>query len=436
LGEKGGRAKMNDILNLYRRFRNDLRRLCATRPRAVVLAVGVCILGLVFGISKASEVNRRIIHVEREGAFKGQRILGDSTSSVYEAKERSFAKTTSELLAGQKTMADDLKKLTDKVDGMEPPSKDGEGAVATGANVNPTASAQPIQNGSGSEVGVASQAAPENFSLSRINPEGIATNGSSGLSSGLGLAPTQKRAARGPSVISFPVKDDGLKEEIGIVLPPGSYVKAKLLTGVEAPEGRPYPVLVQLDYANVLPNRHKLDLSGCFMIIKAQGDLSIERVQMQATKLSCVGKNGRMFEKDINGFVVDDQDNSLAVTGEVNSKQDRVAAMAFLSSVVEGVGKAIQQAQTTQQTTPLGGSQTVLTGDEKKYMVAGGASNAAGTVTQWYLKQAENLLPTIKVGSGHDIWVVLQESVNLPKSYFKKGGGNEARYEYVTRIIE
>ena len=37
------------------------------------------------------------------------------------------------------------------------------------------------------------------------------------------------------------------------------------------------------------------------------------------------------------------KDNSFAVIGEVNSKRDRVATTAFLSSVVDGIGKAVSQ---------------------------------------------------------------------------------------------
>ena len=175
------------------------------------------------------------------------------------------------------------------------------------------------------------------------------------------------------------------------------------------------------------------------MIAKSQGDLSTERVQMQATKLSCVSKSGKMFEREVSGFIADDKDNSFAVMGSVNSKQDRVAAMAFLSSIVEGVGKAIQQSQTTQQVTPLGGSQSVLTGNQMESIGAGGASSAAGMVTQWYLNQAQNLLPTINVGSGQDIWIVMQDTVKLPNDFFRmntKGAGNESVYTYFSRIVD
>jgi conjugal transfer pilus assembly protein TraB len=222
------------------------------------------------------------------------------------------------------------------------------------------------------------------------------------------------------------------------MLPSGSYVKAKILTGVDVPEGKTYPVLMVLDYSYIAPNDHKIDLSGCFMIAKAEGDLSTERVQMQATKMSCVSKKGKMFEREVNGFVADDKDGSFAMKGQVNSKQGRVAAMAFMAGVVDGVGKAVQAAQTTQSTNALGGSSSVLTGDSSKYMLAGGASNAAGMVAQWYLQQAQNLAPTVAVGSGRDVWIVMKDKVNLPEEFFKKerNSSNEDIYSYFTRVLE
>jgi conjugal transfer pilus assembly protein TraB len=226
---------------------------------------------------------------------------------------------------------------------------------------------------------------------------------------------------------------------VEVVLPAGSYVKAKLLTGVEAPEGRTYPVLLQLDYAHIVPNNKSVDLKGCFVIAKAEGDLSTERVQMQATKLSCVARNGQMFEREINGFVADARDNSFSVTGTVNSKQDRVAAMAFLAAVVEGIGRSVQMAQTSTQTFSSGAQSQVLTGNEGRYLAAGGAASAAGQVTQWYLKEAQNLLPTINVGSGQDVWVVLNDTIELPHTYFRMtfaGGSHGKDYQFTNRLLD
>ncbi len=235
------------------------------------------------------------------------------------------------------------------------------------------------------------------------------------------------------SVISFNIKARKVKKR-KIILPAGSYVKGTVLTGRREPEKETYPVLIQLDYAYIIPNKKKLDLSGCFVLTKAQGSLSAEEVKMQLEKLSCVSEEGELFEKKINGYVADGIDNSFGINAEIISKQDRVAAMSFISSIAEGVGKALQFAQTTQMTNSSGGSSSIVSGDKGKYLVGAGVSNAASQVTRWYLKQAESLLPKIKINSGIKIYAVMLESVELPLSYFKNRlikRGNKDVFNYI-----
>ena len=353
-----------------------------------------------------------VYHREISSDFEDARIFGSNTKAIYEGKDALFNKNLRQLQESQDRLLETTQKLQKKIDDME-------------KSPQPVAGTQ--------QVSITPTENTINVHPSTVSEE--AQNGNQLPSQAFTSAKRERSSGR--SIISFPVKEVA-KQDDSVTLPSGSYVKAKLMTGVAAPEGRTYPVLLQLDFAFVMPNKTKLDLAGCFMIAKSQGDLSTERVQMQATKLSCVSKQGKMFEREVNGFVADDKDNSFAVSGIVHSKQDRVATMAFLSSIVEGVGKAIQQAQTTQQTNALGGSQSIVTGDQASYMAAGGASQAAGMVTQWYLKQAQNLLPTINVGSGQDVWIVMHDSVKLPNSYFAKNTHTEdsTSYLYFSRLTE
>ena len=56
-----------------------------------------------------------------------------------------------------------------------------------------------------------------------------------------------------------------------------------------------------------------------------------------------------------------------------------------------------------------------LTGNEIKYGVATGIGNSASMVTDWYLKHAMSLFPTISVGSGAKVWLVITRPVtNVP----------------------
>lgn len=417
-------------------------KLLRTKPAVWIGAVAGLTVVL---LTAASSSDERKTVFQREGIpdFKNASILGNPGQAILKGEERQFSVTQRDLIAGQKALKDEIEKLHGELQTLTQ-----NRAPAPGPSASPT----PTPDAGNPMTAVRLGDPAEDYGPTQVSvmkkPETSAdsmhTTQAAPARSRFGLDGNDRHRDKKPgaAMISFPVKSTGraFLHEPGIVLPSGSYVKAKLLTGVEAPEGKSYPVLMQLDFAYIIPNHKQLDLAGCFIIAKAQGDLSTERVQMQATKLSCVSKRGGMFEREVNGFIADDADNSFAVMGSVNSKQDRVASTAFLSSIVSGIGKAIQQAQSTQQVTPLGGGQSVITGDQAKYVGAGGASEAATMVTQWYLKQAQNLLPTINVGSGQDVWVVMQDQVDLPREYFVQndsgGSLNASVYSYFTKLVD
>lgn len=385
---------------------------------AGLVVIGILLIVNLFGILGNKE--NRVIERGAAVSFQNGRILNDRESTFYYGKERLLSQKAQAMFEGQTKLearlADLEKKLQEAKTANEEPVK---------TDLPPSVGGEVPGLGIAPSAGVPSQETP--IQLYGTPPGGVPSVVRSSISA---------VKLRGPDLIAFPVKSD-IKTE-GVVLPAGSYVKAKILTGVDVPEGKTYPVLMVLDFSYVAPNDYKIDLSGCFMIAKAEGDLSTERVQMQATKMSCVSKKGKMFEREVNGFVADDKDGSFAMKGQVNSKQGRVAAMAFIAGVVDGVGKAVQASQTTQSMNPLGGSSSVMTGDAGKFAVAGGASNAAGMVAQWYLQQAQNLAPTVAVGSGRDVWIVMKDKVSLPDEYFKKERKNadEGIYSYFTRVLE
>ena len=398
-----------------------IKELTQKKPIIVGLSVvGVLLIINLFGL--VGEKENRVIERGAAVSFQNGRILNDRESTFYYGKERLLSQNAQAMFEGQSNLEARLAELEKKLQEAN--------AGVTPVN-QPKTDLPPSVGGQTQSLGIApnsetsGQEAP--IQLYGAAPGGTASPARSTVS---------RVKAKGPDLIAFPVKSD-VKTE-GVVLPSGSYVKAKVLTGVDVPEGKTYPVLMVLDFSYIGPNDHKIDLSGCFMIAKAEGDLSTERVQMQATKMSCVSKKGKMFEREVNGFVADDKDGSFAMKGQVNSKQGRVAAMAFIAGVVDGVGKAVQASQTTQSTNPLGGGSSMMTGDAGKYAVAGGASNAAGMVAQWYLQQAQNLAPTVAIGSGRDVWIVMKDKVNLPEEFFKKErkNGDEGIYSYFTRVLE
>lgn len=420
--------QMNGIITQIKSFdwkkhEARIKEIVQKKPIFMGLAVvGVLLIVNLIGLGGKNE--SRIVERGTVLDFQKGRILNDRESTFYYGKERLLSKKAQSMIDGQTKLEARLAELEKKLqEAQSHPAPTGTSDAGPALASQQGLSVVPQRQGAA------------DASLQLYDPvQGLDTSA---------VSPFQPRVRarggprKGADLISFPVKAEGKKNE-GVMLPAGSYVKAKVLTGVDVPEGKTYPVLMVLDFSYIAPNDHKIDLSGCFMIAKAEGDLSTERVQMQATKMSCVSKNGKMFEREVNGFIADDKDGSFAMKGKVNSKQGRVAAMAFMSGVVEGVGKAVQAAQTTQSTNAFGGSTSVLSGDVATSAAAGGASNAAGMVAQWYLQQAQSLAPTVEVGSGRDVWIIMKDKVKLPEEFFRKegSGGNESVYSYFTRVLE
>ena len=199
------------------------------------------------------------------------------------------------------------------------------------------------------------------------------------------------------------------------VLPAGSFVKAKVVSGVEANTLEPYPVLLQLSYAFTGPNKTRVDLSNCFMIAKARANLSTERVIMETDTLSCVRENGEHFKTAARGYTAG-EDSTFGSTGTFISKQGQVLLAAVLANIAKNAGEAIALAQ--QNTTVLGvdkaATATNVTGSKAAFVGGKSMVDAASLVAQWYLDYAKQLIPSIAVGSGQDVHVVMLDTIRVP----------------------
>ena len=398
--------------------------------KVVLLSVFFLIVLTVYIYAKSLEPEKQVIHTKERVTFEGGRILG-TKNSIYERKEKILSKKIERLEDTQASFSRTIGIINQKIDDLLGKIKKEEIPIKKAPEENKgnfKGQDKPSEkiNSPPSPPGVGFYPSSESLEVQNQALTELSQSSSLGYRK---VPPKDKkkkavsrkvRKRKTSAVISFPVKTKLKRTLKEVKLPSGSFVKGKLLVGVMAPEGRALPVLIQLDRAFVGPNRSQIDLTGCFIIAKSTGNLSTEIVEMQTTKISCVSKSGRMFERKINGFVADQKTSSFGIPGKVHSKQGRVASMAFISSVVQGIGSAIQQLQTNTQTNSLGGTSTSITGSQASFIAAGGASSAAGKITDWYLKNAEGLKPQISVESGKDLFVIVKDTVGLPNWYFKR----------------
>lgn len=215
-----------------------------------------------------------------------------------------------------------------------------------------------------------------------------------------------------------PGKEKPAAKTPGTYLPSGSFVRAVLLAGLNAPTGgqaqsNPHPVLLRLvDHAQ-LPNQFRLKAKDCLIVGSGYGDLSSERAYIRTESLSCVSPRGESLDLSIKGYVAG-EDGKAGVMGRLITKQGQVLANALIAGIGSGLGQAFQQSATTTSTSPLGSTSTVKSGEEFKAGISSGVGKAMDRLAQYYISLAEKLYPVVEVDAGRLVDVVITKGAMLP----------------------
>jgi conjugal transfer pilus assembly protein TraB len=200
-------------------------------------------------------------------------------------------------------------------------------------------------------------------------------------------------------------------------IPAGTFSKVVLLSGIDAPTGGmaksdPVPVLLKLQDNGQLPNSFRSKIKDCHIVADSFGNMSSERGYLRLTKLTCVLKDKRILEANIQGFVTG-EDGKVGFRGKVVSKQGALIAKSALAGVFSGLGGAISSQYQTISQSAVG---TVTTMDPKKMMQAGlsnGASNALGKIADFYIARANETFPIIEIDAGRRGEIVLTSGTKL-----------------------
>lgn len=233
------------------------------------------------------------------------------------------------------------------------------------------------------------------------------------LSVRIGVADTPAKASDG--------KVPPAPATIHNTLPTGSFARAVLLSGVDAPTGglartNPHPVLLRVMDLARLPNRYRSRIQECFVTAAAYGDLSAERAYMRLEKLSCVLKAGEVMDLPVKGYVTG-EDGKNGFRGHVVSKQGQLIARALFAGIASGLGSSIAQSYAQVSTSPLGSVQSVNPSDIAQVGLATGVSNALEKVADFYIERANELYPIIEVDSARIGEIVLTDAVALGDAF-------------------
>ena len=200
-------------------------------------------------------------------------------------------------------------------------------------------------------------------------------------------------------------------------LPSGSFARALLLGGLDAPTGGqaqrdPQPVLLQLLDHAVLPNRFRAQVKSCLVVGAGYGDVSAERAYIRTEALSCVTRDGTAIDVPVKGYVTG-EDGKAGLRGRLVSKQGQILANALLAGVASGIGSAFQQNATTLSVSPLGSTSTVEPSKQLEAGVGTGVGKALDRLAQYYISLAEKVFPVIEVDAGRTVDVVITQGVTL-----------------------
>ena len=207
------------------------------------------------------------------------------------------------------------------------------------------------------------------------------------------------------------------KKSRTIYLPPG-FMKARLLTGIDALASRdatsnPEPLIARVQAPAVLPNDVKANLAGCFVIGNATGSLAKERVEVQLVSLSCVDfEEHSVVDMPVKGFFVD-TDGKKGLSGKVVTRAGAALARTFIAGTVSGFASSVETSFGDLSTSALGSVRSLDAGDAAKSGLAGGLSKSSDKLTDFYLDLARQAGPIVEVGAAKDVVVVIQEGVTL-----------------------
>jgi len=208
-----------------------------------------------------------------------------------------------------------------------------------------------------------------------------------------------------------------------LTLSSGSFMRATLLNGIDAPtdfaaKSEPYPVLLNIDDITKLPNFYRMNLRNCYVVGAGYGNLADERAYIRTEKLSCVSESGKVIDVKLKGHIIG-EDGKLGLRGTLVSKQGQLIAQSLIAGTLGGLAKAFKPQQSV--SINLGSNSnddTSAPSAEDLFKSAGaeGVSTAANKVADFYLKMAEKIFPIIEIGAGRKVDILVLDQTILEQS--------------------
>lgn len=217
----------------------------------------------------------------------------------------------------------------------------------------------------------------------------------------------------------------------------GSFANALVIEGADANAAvtgsqNTAPMQFRLTGLVNMPNDKTFDLRNCFVTAEAYGDVSSERAEVRTRSISCSLPQGDVDMK-IKGHISFMGKNG--IKGTVVMRNGKILGLAGFSGFLDGIGRGIEKASTP--TVGIGATASMGASDVMGAGIGGGASKAAQTLSEYYIKRAEQYHEIIPIGAGNKVTVVFNDGFQLlTLEEMNKGKAKKASLEPSESIQE
>lgn len=293
---------------------------------------------------------------------------------------------------------DDIKLLQTQIDAMNQAGESGSGNATPGPGA--PAGTLPVGGGSGA-----------------VPPPTAFYPGVPGNQTTVNIAPQLNQGLSTMSIDYGEKKDDASALPY---IPSGSFAGATVIEGADANasvtgESASSPMQFRLTGKVILPNDGEYDLRGCFVTAAAYGDISSERALLRTDRLSC-RIHGHVIDQPFRGHV--SFMGKSGIRAEPVIRNGKIVGYAFAGGAIDAMGSAISNVGST--SVGLGAANTVSGGDVARAGFGGGTSQAGKTLSDYFIKRAEQYHPVIPVGAGVQVSVVFLKGFQLQYADVKK----------------
>ena len=224
---------------------------------------------------------------------------------------------------------------------------------------------------------------------------------------------TDKRSSNKKEEIS---KNRTREKKADELLITGSFARARLLNGVEAPtggqaNGNPVPMLLEIKDPAFLPNQYRADIKRCMVTANATGDLSSERVLVRLDRLSCLTESRGAIDVKLTGYVTG-EDGKTGLKARVVTRSGQAIANALLVGTLSGLGEAVSLAA-QDSSTNFAGTVTTTVNNPWRAGLGEGMQDALDRVADYYLRLADKIFPVLEVDAGRDVDIVITQSASI-----------------------